>query len=289
MRRNTLALTESSFLLQHPPAYTNRIGPEAGMQPRRVDREFGVPFAGEILDPAKWTQTALKTLPGRGRLDWRELFGRDGAASSLDLGLRQRPLPDRQRRLAARTTTTSASTCCRSSSATPRKRGNQRGLTNVRFAVVGATRVPGAATSRRTRSPRSTATTRSRTTTRPRSTAGSSRRPSWRWSTAALVPGGLFVIQTDNPGYWKYIREVVPMFFDFHERIGRWPDAPRGRTRREIIALQKGLPVFRGTGTARTDLTEEKLGPAGRGAAAADLRRRPPPAPTGRGGVTGCD
>ena len=53
------------------------------------------------------------------------------------------------------------------------------------------------------------------------------------------------------------IRQVVPMFFDFHERIGRWPDAPRGRTRREIIALRKGLPVFRGHGTARTDVTEE--------------------------------
>ena len=65
------------------------------------------------------------------------------------------------------------------------------------------------------------------------------------------------MIQTDNPGYWKYIRQVAPMFFDFHERIGRWPDAPRGRTRREIIALRKGLPVFRGYGTARTDVTEE--------------------------------
>ena len=62
------------------------------------------------------------------------------------------------------------------------------------------------------------------------------------------MPGGLFVIQTDNPGYWKYIREVVPVFFDFHERIGRWPDAPKGRTRREIIALQEeaaGLPRAR--------------------------------------------
>ena len=73
----------------------------------------------------------------------------------------------------------------------------------------------------------------------------------------SLVPGGLFVVQTDNPGYWKYIREVVPLFFDFHERIGRWPDAPRGRTRREIIAMRKGLPVLRGHGTTRADITEE--------------------------------
>ena len=45
------------------------------------------------------------------------------------------------------------------------------------------------------------------------------------------------------------------MFFDFHERIGRWPDAPKGRTRREIVALRRGLPVFRGSGTARRDLS----------------------------------
>ena len=72
-----------------------------------------------------------------------------------------------------------------------------------------------------------------------------------------LTPGGLFVIQTDNPGYWKYIRKIVPVFFDFHERIGRWPDGPKGRTRREIIALKRGLPVFRGSGIARVGLSQE--------------------------------
>jgi tRNA (guanine-N7-)-methyltransferase len=74
----------------------------------------------------------------------------------------------------------------------------------------------------------------------------------------ALVPGGLFVVQTDNPGYWKYVQQVVPVFFDFHERIGRWPDAPRGRTRREIVAMKRKLPVFRGSGTAKIDLSEEE-------------------------------
>ena len=39
-----------------------------------------------------------------------------------------------------------------------------------------------------------------------------------------LVPGGLFVIQTDNPGYWRYIRQVVPVFFEFQERRGPWPE-----------------------------------------------------------------
>ena len=72
----------------------------------------------------------------------------------------------------------------------------------------------------------------------------------------ALIPGGLFFVQTDNPGYWSYIRQVAPLFFDLEEHPGRWPDAPKGRTRREIIALKKGLPVFRGFGTAKLGLSE---------------------------------
>ena len=55
------------------------------MQPRRVEREFGVPFAGQILDPSQWTQTALKSYPADGRLNWAELFGRT-APVVLDLG-----------------------------------------------------------------------------------------------------------------------------------------------------------------------------------------------------------
>ena len=43
----------------------------------------------------------------------------------------------------------------------------------------------------------------------------------------------------------------MPAFFEFHEQPGPWPDAPKGRTRREIIALKRGLPVFRGWGKAR--------------------------------------
>ena len=51
---------------------------------------------------------------------------------------------------------------------------------------------------------------------------------------------------------------MVPVFFDFHERVGRWPDAPKGRTRREIIALKTHLPVFRGHGTAKLNLSESE-------------------------------
>ena len=54
----------------------------------------------------------------------------------------------------------------------------------------------------------------------------------------SLSPGGEFFLQTDNPGYWRYMQSVVPVFFEFTPRDRQWPDAPKGRTRREIIALR---------------------------------------------------
>jgi tRNA (guanine-N7-)-methyltransferase len=73
----------------------------------------------------------------------------------------------------------------------------------------------------------------------------------------ALIPGGRLFLQTDHPAYWKYMRQVVAAFFEFTERDIPWPDSPRGRTRREIMARSKGLPIFRGEGRARTDLDLE--------------------------------
>jgi tRNA (guanine-N7-)-methyltransferase len=71
----------------------------------------------------------------------------------------------------------------------------------------------------------------------------------------AVVPGGQFVVQTDNAGYWRYLEQIVPVFFDFQEHKQTWPDGPKGRTRREIIALRRGIKVFRGLGKARTNLS----------------------------------
>ena len=52
---------------------------------RKIEREFGVPIAGEILEPEFWTQTALKKLPNQGTLDLNELFGRT-APLIVDVG-----------------------------------------------------------------------------------------------------------------------------------------------------------------------------------------------------------
>jgi len=62
---------------------------------------------------------------------------------------------------------------------------------------------------------------------------------------------------------------VVPTFFDWHEQPEPWPDSPRGRTRREIMARSKGLPIFRGWGVARAGLGFEE--------ALEQARQLPPP------------
>ncbi len=222
---------------------------------RQIEREFGVPFAGEILDPAQWTQTALKKLPEQGPLDLAALFGRS-APLIVDLGCGNgryllgsavwRPDFDHLgidvKPVVIRYAT---------------RRGNQRGLTNLRFAVVDAERLvrdylPAGSVSEfhcYHPQPYYDPTQVHRRLITPAFLA---------LLHLALKPGGQFFVQTDNPGYWRYIREVVPYFFDFHERIGRWPDAPKGRTRREILALRRGLSIFRGQGSARLGLSVQQ-------------------------------
>jgi tRNA (guanine-N7-)-methyltransferase len=220
----------------------------------KVEKEFGVPIPGEILDHGQWAKTALKKVPA-GIIDFSALFGRT-APLVLDLGCGN-----------GRFSITSAL-------AHPEydhlavdilpvviryatRRGNQRGLANIRFAVIGGRELladhiaPASIGEIHCYHPQ------------PYYERHQVHR---RLITPAflslvhrsLIPEGLFVIQTDNPGYWKYICEVAPVFFEFQEQPGRWPNAPRGITRREIVALRQGLPVFRGWGRARLNLSENE-------------------------------
>src|SRR5947209_17737328 len=167
---------------------------------RQIEREFGVPVAGEILDPAWWTQTALKRLPAEGRLDWQQLFGRR-APVVLDVGCGNgryligsavwRPGHDHLGIDVLPVVIRYAT-----------RRGNQRGLTNLRFAVAGGRELlerwvePGTVAEVHCYHPQpydDPARARRRLVT-PEFLA-----LVWR----ALEPGGLFVTQTDSPGYWR--------------------------------------------------------------------------------------
>jgi tRNA (guanine-N7-)-methyltransferase len=219
------------------------------------ESDFGVPFAGSIRPREEWTQTALKSYPEGRPIDWVELFSRS-APIVLDLGCGNgryslasaiaRPECDH---LGVDTLPVVIRYA--------RRRGNQRGLKNLKYAVGGGRELlerhvsPGTVSEIHCYHPQpyyDAALVHRRLIT-PAFLALVHR---------ALVPGGLFVIQTDNPGYWRYIRQVVPVFFDFQEQRGPWPEAPRGRTRREIIARSKKLPIFRGTGTAKLGLSADE-------------------------------
>jgi len=63
----------------------------------------------------------------------------------------------------------------------------------------------------------------------------------WR----ALKPDGRLVLQTDNRRYGKYLLEAARRHFEAEVQPGPWADAPRGRTRREAVAMGKKLPVLR--------------------------------------------
>lgn len=222
---------------------------------RRIEREYGVPFPGEILERTLWTQTALKRLPAAGGLQWRSLFGRT-APVIVDVGCGNgryligsaiwRPQADHLGVDALPVVIRYAT-----------RRANQRGLRNIRFAVIGgkellADHVPVRSVSEihcYHPQPYGDPSEHGKRLITPEFLF-----LAWR----ALVPGGLFVLQTDHPAYWGYAREVVPAWFDWRQQSGRWPDAPKGRTRREIVALRSGLPVFRAICHARTDLTPEQ-------------------------------
>lgn len=212
--------------------------------PGTVESEFGVPIPGAILPPEKWARTALKHVPP-GPLNFTQLFGRS-APLIVELGCGN-----------GRFTLLSALArpeCDHFSSdllpaviryAT--RRANQRGLANVRFAVKDAQTLvreslpPGCAGEVHVYHPQPFHD--------PRDANLRLVTPSFLAAVNRILkPGGLLVLQTDNPDYWFYMKAVVPAFFDFTEREEPWPDAPEGRSRREILSRSRGLRIFRGSG-----------------------------------------
>ena len=231
-------------------------------EPGAVESEFGVPIPGRVLPEPEWARTGIKRLPPPGPLDWEAVFGRK-APVIVELGcgnarytlLSALARPDRDH-----FATDLLPVVIRYAT----RRANQRGLRNVRIAVKDAETIMGAYVHESSvaevhlyhpqpyHDPRRA---HLRLVT-PRFLADVHR---------GLQPGGLFVIQTDNPDYWSYIGRVLPFFFDFREHPDPWPDALEGRSRREILARSRNLRIFRGLAHRRDDISRaEALALAGK-------------------------
>jgi tRNA (guanine-N7-)-methyltransferase len=218
----------------------------------RVEDEFGVPFPGEILPRKQWTQTGLKRLP-TGIIDWVALFGRQ-APVVLDLGCGNG-------RYAIGSALRRADHDHLGLDALPvviryaTRRANQRGLANIRLAVGDAAEfmamhvAPASVAEVHLYHPQPyrDPEKRERRLLRPHFLADV-------W--CSLSESGSLFVQTDNPAYWRYLEEVLPALFELRPMRSRWPDAPQGRTRREIIALRRGLSVCRAICRPRRELDE---------------------------------
>ncbi|MFO0968054.1 MAG: methyltransferase domain-containing protein [Gemmataceae bacterium] len=219
-----------------------------------TESEFGVPIPGRVRPPEQWTRTALKKLPDDGPVDWAAIFGRM-APLVVDIGCGngrfvlgsalRRPelnhlgvdiLP-----LVLRYAT---------------RRANQRGLANVRFAACDGWRLLD----------RYVAPAGLREIHSYHPQPYHERRDIGKrlWTPAfllkahqALEPDGLLYLQSDNGPYWGYLCAIAPALFDWKEHEAPWPEDPRGRTRREILARKKKLRVYRGWGRRR-DLSAEE-------------------------------
>lgn len=221
-----------------------------------MDEDYGIPIPGSILPPEQWARTALKRLPPPGFVDWNAVFGRP-APLVLDLGCGN-----------GRFTITSAlarhgmnhlgieilPVVIRYAT----RRANQRGLSNVRLAVIGAYEFLAQYIA-----PASVAEIHLYHPQPYRDEDQQHRRlltpEFFELIHRALLPAGMLVLQTDNRAYWHYVRRIVPLMFQFEEPPGRWPDAPHGRTRREIYARRHGLKIFRGIGRPLTSLTVDAI------------------------------
>jgi len=219
--------------------------------PIEVESEFGVPIPGTVLPEPLWARTAIKRLPPPGPLDFAAIFGR-AAPLVVELGCGNGRFT-LQSALRRPDYDHFASDLLPVVVRYATRRANQRGLTNARFAVRDAQSIvtsylgEGRAAEVHLYHPQpyhDPMRAHLRLVT-PRFLAEVHR---------SLAPGGLFVIQTDNPDYWDYFRRVVPAFFDFRPRPDPWPEAPEGRSRREILARSRGLKIFRGVGLRRDDI-----------------------------------
>ncbi len=223
--------------------------------PGTIEDEMGVPIPGVILAPEAWVSTAIKRLPDS-ELNFAEIFGRC-AQIAIDIGCGngrfvlssavRRPdwdhiaidiLP-----MVIRYAT---------------RRANQRGLSNCRFAACDG--------SRSLSQHCGTASVDEIHIYHPQpySDSESQHRRMLTPEFMGLVhrvlrPGGKLFLQTDNPAYWEYFKQLVSATMQWHDQVDPWPEDPHGRSRREIMATEQGLSIYRGWAERREDLDDAAM------------------------------
>ncbi len=208
------------------------------------------------MPPEKWASTALKRLPSGEALDFAQLFGRR-APLALDIGCGngrfvissavRRPDWDHMAidilPLVIRYAT---------------RRANQRGLSNCRFAACDGARFLSELCPRESLDevhiyhpqPYADTEKQHRRMLTPQFMVLVHR---------ALRPGGKLFLQTDNPAYWEYFRQLVSATMRWHDQVGPWPEDPFGRSRREFLATEQGLTIYRGWAERRDELDDAAL------------------------------
>ena len=211
-----------------------------------LEFEFGVPFPGRVLPRDRWTRTGHRD-DGKA-FDWERILGR-AAPRVVDLGCGNgryligsslaRPGHDHLGVDQVQRVVDYAA-----------HRANKRGLSNVRFVVGDGVRwlferlAADSIDELHVYHPQPYYEERD---VSKRMLTPEFLERAWR----VIRRGGLLVLQTDNKSYWKYLLQAVAKHFEEAVVPGPWPDAPEGRTRREIIARQKGLAVWRMTARRR--------------------------------------
>ena len=201
--------------------------------PGTIEEEFGVPIPGVVLAPDAWVATAIKRLPETGTLNFAEIFGRTAPlAVDIGCGNGRFVLSSAVRRpdwdhvaidilpLVIRYAT---------------RRANQRGLSNCRFAACDGSRFLSQFCA--------PATVDEIHIYHPQPYADSERQHRRMLTPEfmvlvhrALRPNGKLFLQTDNPAYWEYFKQLVSATMQWHDQLEPWPEDPRGRSRREFMA-----------------------------------------------------
>lgn len=228
----------------------------SGVDAAGIEYELGVPIPGLILPQEQWVQTAIKRLPDAGPIEWSDVFGRT-APLVLDIGCGngrfvissavRRPDVDHigidLLPVVIRYGT---------------RRGNQRGLSNTRFAVCDGFNFLDKYVAAESISeihiyhpqPFHESEYHHQRLMTP---------VFLRLVHRSLKAGGQLFLQTDSRVYWDYIRTIVTPFFVLRDQTTSWAEDPHGRSRREFIAKDRKLQVFRAVATRRDELIQVGL------------------------------